>query len=149
MFDYDRYANRVMNNLIAKYEAPGNSAKLMAHLLTTAQVWLQRCKGLTAPAGPIWPEIPIESFAAMIEQNHIDWTEFLNGLTEADYNSVITYKRTTGEAFENILSDIIAHVINHGTHHRAQIGQQLKLNPSVTLPSTDYVIYRREADQNL
>ncbi|TWR31336.1 hypothetical protein FPZ43_02340 [Mucilaginibacter pallidiroseus] len=149
LFDYDCYANRAMNELIVKYGAPGNSATLMAHLLTTPQVWLQRCKSVQAHTGPVWPDLPVESFAAIIEQNHTDWTEFLSGLKEADYSRVITYTRTTGEFYENILSDIIAHVINHGTHHRSKIGQQLKLNQLVTLPPTDYVIYRREADQNL
>ncbi|MDB5154777.1 MAG: hypothetical protein JWR54_3528, partial [Mucilaginibacter sp.] len=55
---------------------------------------------------------------------------------------VISYKNLKGDDFENKLSDVLAHLINHGTHHRAQVGQHLKL-AGVELPNTDYIFYIR------
>jgi uncharacterized damage-inducible protein DinB len=69
---------------------------------------------------------------------------YLDGLQPDDFEKIISYKNSRGDAFENRLSDILAHVINHGTHHRAQIGQQLKSGGLENLPITDYIFYIRE-----
>jgi uncharacterized damage-inducible protein DinB len=34
-------------------------------------------------------------------------------------------------------------LINHGTHHRAQIGQLIKFDGLEILPNTDYIFYLR------
>ena len=79
----------------------------------------------------------------MIDDNHKSWAEFLNGLHPEDFQRMIAYKNSKGDSYENLLEDILAHLINHGTHHRAQIGQQLKLAGLENLPNTDYIFYIR------
>ncbi len=48
-----------------------------------------------------------------------------------------------GNEFSSRLADMITQVTNHGTHHRAQIGQLLKVD-GVNLPITDYIFYIRQ-----
>jgi len=62
----------------------------------------------------------------------------------ADFEKNIYYKNLKGIAYKNKLADILAHVINHGTHHRAQAGQQLKFAGFENLPITDYIFYVRD-----
>jgi uncharacterized damage-inducible protein DinB len=143
LFNYDAHANRQMNGLIAQFGDMEKPRGWMAHLLAAQQIWLLRCKNLPAPGGPLWPDNSTEEMAGMITTNSTDWLSYLETLQPEDFDRIITYKTLKGDGFENTLSDILAHVINHGTHHRAQIGQHLK-QAEATLPATDYILYARE-----
>jgi uncharacterized damage-inducible protein DinB len=145
LFNYDLYTNNLINGLLIKQDGDtAHAVKLMAHMLTTPQTWLKRCKQ-TAPHGlPVWPDLPKASFADMIAANHRDWVAFINSLERTDFDKVIQYQTSIGLTYDNVLVDIITHVINHGTHTRAQIGQHLKLAGLEKLPVTDYAIWRRE-----
>ncbi len=146
LFNYDKHTNLLMTEMIAK---AGNSEKpvqLMAHLLAAQQVWLIRCK-CEPFTGALWPDWKADTFINLIEENSKSWIDFLNSLTPADFDKPVSYKNSKGEEFENKLSDILAHAINHGTHHRAQIGQYLKTG-GANLPFTDYIFYIRQLEQN-
>jgi len=142
LFDYDHYANALIANLINKAGNPEAAVKLMAHLLAAQQMWYSRCNYLPTENIVLWPEGDAGTFARIIEERSALWIDFLNKLQDADFEKQIEYKNTKGEAFTNKLVDILGHVINHGTHHRAQIGQHLKL-AGTDLPFTDYIIYLR------
>ncbi|OOQ61637.1 DinB family protein [Mucilaginibacter pedocola] len=143
LFTYDAWANRQMNGLIAQYGEPQQARGWMAHLLAAQQIWLKRCQGLPAPPGPLWPDKESTEMAGIITQNETDWLVYIETLQPEDFDKVITYKTLKGDGFENTLADILAHVINHGTHHRAQIGQQVK-QLGAKLPPLDYVLYIRD-----
>ena len=49
-----------------------------------------------------------------------------------------------GAPYEDKLLGILSHVINHGTHHRAQMGQQLLFAGATELPPTDLIFYLRD-----
>jgi uncharacterized damage-inducible protein DinB len=142
LFDYDRCANEVMISLINKANNPEASVKLMAHLLASQQVWFYRCAGSTGAAPNIWPEGNPDNFAEVVKNSNLSWVELLNKLENDEFDKQIDYKNSRGDAFSNQLVDILGHVINHSTHHRAQIGQQLKAG-GANLPFTDYIIYIR------
>jgi len=144
LFDYDQYANHLILKAIADADSPKKPVELMAHLLGAQQVWLGRCKGEPAISGGIWPNWPAEQIDQTIDANHLAFVSYINGLNAADFNQPIYYKNSAGTAFENKLVDILAHVINHGTHHRAQIGQLLKFAGAEQLPATDYILYIRD-----
>lgn len=143
LFDYDRHANHLILDTIANTGNPELPAKLMAHLLTAQQVWFNRCNRLPAINSVLWPDFQAEALAPMTEQNHAKWIGYLNQLDEKDFDEAISYKNLKGDPFENKLSDILAHVINHGTHHRAQAGQQLLAAGADKLPVTDYIFFLR------
>lgn len=143
MFLYDYNINlQILHTILNS----GNNKKvlsLMAHLLGAQQVWLQRCKRETG--GVIWPEWEPEEIALAIEENFVQWKLFIESLQAGDFEKMIDYKNSIGESFSNRLADILTHVINHGTHHRAQIGQLLKFDGPQKLPLTDYIFFIRES----
>jgi uncharacterized damage-inducible protein DinB len=143
LFDYDRHANLLILDTINKAREPKKPVQLMAHALAAQQIWLTRCKGLAAPSGALWPDWPADTFTDIIGQNHKDWIDYLSGVAPGDFDHSIGYKTLKGEGFENKLCDILAHVINHGTHHRAQAGQHLLAAGADKLPMTDYIFYLR------
>lgn len=141
LLKYDRFANGIILNALTQAGSPEKAVQLMAHLLATQQVWLNRCKNEPSKV-TIFPDWKADTFATIIEENHQLWTDFVNGVANLD--ETIFYTNSTGNNYNNTISEIITHVINHGTHHRAQIGQLLKLAGLETLPTTDYIFYVRQ-----
>jgi len=146
LFNYDTHTNLLMTEMIINAGNPEKPVQLMAHLLAAQQVWLTRCRGESF-TGALWPAWKADTFVKIIEENSEGWLGYLDTLGAADFDKQIHYKNTKGEFFENKLSDVLAHAINHGTHHRAQVGQYLK-SGGTDLPFTDYIFYIRQLEQN-
>ena len=146
LFNYDRFANETILKAILKADNPEKPVQLMAHLLAAQKIWLNRLLGLPPATVELWPVLGKHhnEFAEIIIENNMAWTSYLRPLAEADFENIITYKNLKGEVFHDKLTDILAHVINHGTHHRAQIGQLLKFAGEENLPGTDYILYLRQ-----
>lgn len=144
LFDYDRSTNLKLISLLTNEEQLKTARGLMSHLLAAQQIWLKRCKQEPTAASTIWPKWPLQNLQEMAVANHNNWVNFLQALTVSDFEKSIVYRNSKGISFANRLDDIVAHIINHGTHHRAQIGQQLKLTGLLTLPTTDYIFYARD-----
>ncbi|MEO3406973.1 DinB family protein [Mucilaginibacter sp. CAU 1740] len=144
MFGYNRYTTEQILQAMETNGAPAVTLKLMTHLLAAELIWLERCT-LVPPTLPSpWPQqFSLAQCKDLVASRYGAWIDFLNGLTDADFDKVILYKTFSGDTFKNELNEIITHVINHGTHTRAQIGQQLKFAGAETLPTTDYSYYLR------
>lgn len=144
LFNYDKYANQLLLQSIFAGYKPAQAVRLMAHLLAAQQIWLKRCQGLPSSTSELWSGGQSDDLKSMIDDYHMQWLNYISGLKEEDFESIITYQNSKGEMFSNQLQDILGHVINHGTHHRAQIGQQLIADGLEKLPVTDYILYVRE-----
>ncbi len=143
LFEYDRYANQIMLDTIIKANNPEKPVKFMAHLLAAQQVWLKRAKGLPGVVGALWPDWPADSLAPIIAENGQQWIDYLSELNPEDFEKTISYQDTRGNHWQNKLTDILAQLTNHGTHHRAQAGQHLILAGVEQLPVTDYIFFIR------
>ncbi len=145
MFDYDHVANEIIVKALKdKSLATDHKAfRLMAHLLASQNVWLLRCQGKPAQSVALWPS---ETTWAELRQNleslPEQWIAFLE--ERADFSGSVSYPNQSGDhTYTNSLADALTQVINHGTHHRAQIGQLLKAEGMEKLPPTDYIAYVR------
>ncbi|MBS7565212.1 DinB family protein [Mucilaginibacter sp. Bleaf8] len=144
LFDYDRFANLQILETIVAANHPEKPLQLLSHMLGAQQIWLKRCKQVQAPGGPVWPNWSAEEIRATIEENYEACITFVNEQTDESWQQIISYTNTSGQSFHNKLVDIITHVINHGTHHRAQAGIYMKQIGIEKLPATDYILYIRE-----
>src|ERR1700761_4984190 len=144
LFAYDKFENEAIIAGIVKAGKPEMAEKLMAHLLCAQQIWLNRCKGIP-PASPVvlWPDWKADTFQQILQDNYRQWSEYLSELKDSGFKEDIAYKNSVGNSYENTLLDILTHVINHGTHPRAQIGQHLKQAGLEKLPNTDYIAFLR------
>ena len=143
LLHYDRYSNLRILTALLQTEDHVRAEQLMAHLLTAQQVWLGRCIDKPANITTLWPDWKADTFEQMINNNHQQWLKYLESLNDSDFERRIRYKNLQGDNFETGLTDILTHLINHGTHHRAQVGQHLKL-AGAAFPSTDYILFARE-----
>lgn len=144
MFGYNLFANQQIILAMKAAGLPAITLKLMGHLLAAEQTWLERCKLIPPSMSNSWPEdVTIEQCEQQATEHYEAWIAFLNELNEEDLDKVVPYHNFAGDYFENQLSDMVTQVLNHGTHTRAQIGQQLKFVGVKTLPVTDYSYYLR------
>jgi uncharacterized damage-inducible protein DinB len=145
MFNYDQFANKALLNAIIESHAPHRPLQLMAHLLSAQRIWMNRINGIEPYPGKLWPmDFTTAHCARLINEYHEEWMAFLNQMKEPDFDKLISYQNSLGDSYQTSISDILTHVINHGTHTRAQVGQQLKLAGVETLPITDYSYYLRQ-----
>ncbi|MDB5030875.1 DinB family protein [Mucilaginibacter sp.] len=143
LLEYDLYANQKILKTIREANNPEKPVQLLAHLLAAQQRWLSRCKYETVAENELWPEKETTPFEELIASNYQQWINFLSAIAPADMEQTVTYKNSAGTEYTDKLVDILTHLINHGTHHRAQIGQQLKLTGVESLPVLDYIFYVR------
>ncbi len=146
-FQYDTYANRLILKAMKDNGITEKSRSLLAHILSAQQIWLKRFKGESTAGCILWPDWTADTFETIITENDHNWTSFLSGFSEnMNFQDRMEYKDTKGNPYSNAMADVLTHVINHGTHHRAQISQHLKLNGAETVPVTDYIFYVRKME---
>jgi uncharacterized damage-inducible protein DinB len=97
-------------------------------------------------AGDAWQFFPIEESIKQLKQTNMEWMNILDGLKDENLEKRIEYKNTKGEVFVNNMKDILMHVINHSTYHRAQIAQLIRQNGGEPA-KTDYIVYQRQINQ--
>ncbi|EHQ29289.1 DinB family protein [Mucilaginibacter paludis] len=142
LFEYDKWAGHI---LLSKFEKqfPQNERiyQLFSHLLSAQLIWLDRCIGAPQKA-IIWGERLPEEMRNDLEIYHQAWVEFIDQLQPDDFDKNITYTNSKGDTFTTRLSDIMTHVINHGTHHRGSIITLMK-EEGFVLPNIDFITYAR------
>jgi uncharacterized damage-inducible protein DinB len=57
---------------------------------------------------------------------HVEFRNFAESLTDASVGRIVDYKNSQGRPFQMPLDQLITHVVNHGTHHRAETGMLLE-----------------------
>src|SRR5262245_29578872 len=95
----------------------------LRHILLATRVWLARWKG--APPVSLQDGVAAPLPAAFAE-THADFRALVEPLTDATAARVVDYKNSRGEPFRMPLDQLIVHVVNHGTHHRAETGMLLE-----------------------
>ncbi|MBC7936748.1 MAG: damage-inducible protein DinB [Rhizobacter sp.] len=140
LFEYNLWCNQQLDTLFAKN---GNvvtekSVSLYNHILNAHQIWNNRILPKLKTAS-VWDIHPAE------ECVHIDKFNYEHSLfiiNNAGPGHVITYTNSRGQQFSNSVNDILYHVINHATYHRAQIATEFK-QAGITPLSTDYIFFKR------
>src|ERR1017187_5811093 len=124
---------------------PHECVELLAHIAKAELLWLERLYGTETIKKHFLDKWSLAETEDHLHDSHQGWLSYLNEIDEDGLNKIITYKNLKGDEFRNNLYDIIFHVINHSTHHRAQISKILRQH-DIAPPVMGYINYVREVN---
>jgi uncharacterized damage-inducible protein DinB len=137
MLNYTAKADAILIAELTAANLP-EASKLFSHVLTAQHAWAKRILN-QAPDFGVWEVQNVKDFQSISDHNFKLIEEILqNSSLEKD----ITYKNVAGDEFTNRVEDILLHVCNHSTYHRAQIATMLRVAGYVP-PVTDYIMLKR------
>ena len=99
----------------------------LAHVFAADRVWWHRVNG-TVPVKFIDPDKDFRIDTLQTEWPALlaQWEQFIAAKDEAALAGKIEYKDLKGNPYATPLWQIVLHVVNHGTHHRAQTINMLR-----------------------
>ncbi len=134
LFEYNYWATRLILRAAdglsqGQFLSPaqvsfGSLRGTLVHVFGTEQLWRQRCQeGVSPSALPAEVDFPdLASLSRAWEQEERTMRAYLASLSDDDLGSTIRYTTTRGVPYENLLWQVLAHVVNHGTQFRSEAG---------------------------
>ena len=140
LFDYNFYCNKKLIELCSVTEnVPEKSVQLFSHLLNAHHIWNARILGEHSKYD-VWQNHTLEDWGDIHYENQRSSFDITSNAE--DFELRIDYENSKGRLFTNTLQDMLFHIINHSTHHRAQIMMDLRQNNIEPL-QLDYIFYKR------
>ena len=140
LYDYNFFCNKKLIDECNKLDkVPEKSLSLFSHILNAHHIWNSRILNQKSEYG-VWQVHPIADWGDIHYENQRSSFEIIT--TSDNFENRIDYENTEGRLFTNTLRDILFHIVNHSTHHRAQIAADFRINELDPL-SLDYIFYKR------
>ena len=147
LLQYTHWANdRVLEALHSADAVPERILELMSHLLRTQDVWYGRVANTDHARLDFWVVDDLDTCVDRAEASMERWRALVADRADR-LDQPVTYTNSSGTEFETALRDILRHVVNHGTHHRAQIALLLR-EVGISPPATDYIYFVRENESS-
>jgi uncharacterized damage-inducible protein DinB len=101
----------------------------LAHIVGAQIIWLQRWTGGAnpKPVSEFQKMRGIPSIREAFENSHAELRSFLDSLTEEGLERVLAHRDSAGNPYERVMWKLMSHVVNHGTHHRAETAMAMGL----------------------
>jgi uncharacterized damage-inducible protein DinB len=146
LFDYNDWANsKILEKLFLNNKGDDNTRKLMSHIVSVQDTWLERIKETENYKIDIWEIYSAQELQILSDNSSKVWQKFISKLTNDDFENICSYKNSKGTEFTNTYQEILTHVINHSTYHRGHINQLLRLK-SIEPVSIDFITYVRNKE---
>ena len=164
LFEYNRWANNLVLDRAAEVREAdylaiaeglsfGSLHATLVHILVGELVWLARWEGGLPPerlkdarTADRLAEMEVPTFEALSElwrEEEAKQQRFLSALTDEAVSRTVVYSDQYGSPNEQPLSQLMAHLVNHGTQFRAEAAvrlTQLGLSPG----DLDLIIFLRQ-----
>ena len=140
LFEYNLWANDKFSEVLRTnpFENP-KILKFISHISNAQSIWLSRLKKEDSTVG-VWDEYHLKEALELLSSSSKAWLDFIYSEDLKPDN--IHYKNSKGQGFESHVSDVLTHVVNHGTHHRGQIALMLR-EEDIDPPASDFIFYTR------
>ena len=140
LFDYNFFCNKkFIEESTSLKKVPEKCTSLFSHILNAHHIWNARMVGKPATF-EVWQLQPQKEWGDIHYENQRNSFEIITNAD--DFEKRIDYENSEGRLFTNTLGDILFHIINHSTHHRAQISMEMRKNKLQPIPF-DYIFYKR------
>lgn len=146
LFEFNQWAKErlllALDPFIGQESSHEKLMKVVSHIFMAERLWLGRIRRDDFTPSFL-KAISLLECRALEGELRKGWTDHFEGLNEASFSQKVAYRNLKGEPFENSLSDILTHVINHGSYHRGQVASLLKAAGGGPL-ETDYIAFARQ-----
>jgi len=106
---------------LAATESRWSLRKTLVHTMSAEWIWLSRWRGVSPKAGLNEDDFPtLESIRTRWRAGEQEMRAFLAALNDEALQRVVQYTNTRNQPFAFPLWQLMAHVVNHGTQHRAE-----------------------------
>lgn len=139
LFEYNHHFNAKYIELIEQNSDTVSDKifTLINHTINAQQIWNARI--LKEIQFDPWQ---INDWKLINKINDLNYKKSLTTVNEIDAEYEIIYQNSKGIEFSNKIKDILFHIVNHSTYHRAQIASELK-NCKIEPINSDYIFYKR------
>lgn len=135
---YTQVADGKLIEIFKHYNVSEKAIALFNHVLNAQHIWASRILGID-PKYQVWDVFDVDLFEKISKENFELIAQVLKNYS---LEKEILYTNSKG-SYKGIVRDILFHVVNHSTYHRAQIATMFKLQ-GIEPPMTDYIILKRE-----
>jgi uncharacterized damage-inducible protein DinB len=154
LLDYHYWARDVIFDAVApltpeQFTRPVDSSfksvrDTVAHIYAADWIWYTRWLGESPSSLIAYDTFPdVES----IRKSWVDLEgkvrAFVEGLGEAGVSRVFEYKLLSGASYASPFSQMLAHVVNHGSYHRGQVTTLLRQLGAAPPRATDLIAFYR------
>jgi uncharacterized damage-inducible protein DinB len=140
LFDYNFYCNKKLIEECSKLnDVSEKSSELFSHILNGHQLWNSRILSKSSEYA-FWQIHPISTWGDIHYENQRNSFEIVTNTN--DFEKRIDYENTEGRLFTNTVQEMLFQIINHSTHHRAQIAMDFRANGLEPI-NMDYAFYKR------
>ena len=101
----------------------GTLGEALRHNLGAQRLWLARWRG---EPNPSLDAPPAGRWRAAFAEVHAGQRRFVEALSQADAARSTRWIDLAGHPHEGQLDQLIVHTVNHGTHHRGELGLLLE-----------------------
>ena len=142
LYRYNAWANkRVIGTLVRQQVHDEKILSLLGHVVAAQFLWLHRIKGLPAPDVKLWGgNYTLDQLVEMAERAGKQWLEFVESTDNFDRE--MTYRNYVNEPYTNNVENVMIHLVNHSSYHRAQIAMLLRQKGYEPI-NTDFITYDR------
>ncbi len=153
LYDYNDWANgrvlRLCDGLSDELlDAPremgfGSLRATLFHILAAERVWLDRWIGRPRKALETDPDgMSVEQLATALREVSRERAALIEREEATRFERTVNYADSRGTPFAHRIGDLLLHVANHGTYHRAQALHFLKQHGRTAPAGLDYLFYK-------
>ena len=129
-----------------------NLKQTLLHFMDAEMIWLKRLQGQSLQGWPSAalredPSANFESIRADFLRNSEELIDIARNKPASWFESPCGFKSTEGNPHRMIAREILQHVVNHSGFHRGQIIAGLRVLGYTGLPSTDFITWARQRQQ--
>jgi uncharacterized damage-inducible protein DinB len=154
LLDYHYWARDVIFDAVApltpeQFTRPVDSSfksvrDTVAHIYAADWIWYTRWLGEAPTSLIAYDTFPdVESIGKAWVDLEGKVRAFVEGLGEAGVSRVFEYKLLSGAMGASPFSQMLTHVVNHGSYHRGQVTTLLRQLGAVPPKSTDMITFYR------
>lgn len=141
LYQYNAWATKRVVETLAKQQVNDQKIlSLLGHVVAAQFLWLHRIKGLPAPDVKLWGDYSLEQLIEMSQRASQQWLDFVQSTDNFDRE--MTYRNYVNEPYTNNVENVMIHLVNHSSYHRAQIAMLLRQKGYEPI-NTDFITYDR------